>query len=84
MSFDFICLYFAKIFSAIFSIGGPMNLLSFTATPLPSAFALVVCWTKYSTHTISSSLSFVVSSASIEQNEYQPLLDELFPIIILL
>ena len=83
MLFDFICLYFANIFSAIFSIGGPMNLLSFTATPLPSAFALVVCWTKYSTHTISS-LSFVVSSASIEQNEYQPLLDELFPIIILL
>jgi len=34
-----ICLRFAKIFSAIFSIGGPMNLLSLTATPLPSAFA---------------------------------------------
>lgn len=37
-----ICFCLAKIFSAIFSIGGPMNLLSFTRTPLPSAFASAV------------------------------------------
>lgn len=55
MSFDFICLYFAKIFSAIFSIGGPMNLLSFTATPLPSAFASAVSRTISSAHATSSS-----------------------------
>lgn len=36
-----ICFFFANNFSAIFSIGGPMNLLSFTATPLPSAFAFI-------------------------------------------
>lgn len=36
-----ICFCLAKIFSAIFNMEEPMNLLSLTATPLPFAFASV-------------------------------------------